>query len=1036
MSAQPKRFTNDKLLEILLLAPQAIAIFTGEEVTIQIANKAMIAIWGKDNSVIGKPLAAVLPELVDQPFIGLIKQVWRTGIPYEAKNAEAKLMVAGELKSFYFDFSYQAIKNAAGEIECVLNTATDITELNDSRILIAHAKAQQDTLNREQALNEELSATNEELSSAMDELNVSNEALEQARDKLRGINEGLEIRIAERTKLVTHLYQEVEYINATLESANEELASANEELITSNVELIESRQKLERSIVELADSEIKTRSIIQSAPFPIGIYTGREMRIAFANKAIFDAWGKGDDLIGKLYSEILPELDNQAIFKQLDEVFTTGVLFQAKYQRIDLLVIGELKTFYFNYTFTPLVNELGEIYGVMSTAADVTDIVMAKQQLEKAAFELATANEQLALFNEEAVAANAEHLAVNKELKTLYEQLKISKDETELAINAAGLGTFDLDPRTGSLVVNDLLKSWFGLESSQHIKLHDATDVISEKDRERVLRAIQQTMDPASGGDYNIHYSINNPKLPEPKIVRAIGKTLFNDQHQPIRFSGVLQDITEQMTSQNKMQRLIDSLSASDKKFRNLLKNAPVAINIFRTRSLIIENINDKMLEMWGKTIEIEGMTFAEVLPEMAYQPYIDILQEVFTTGKPYYGLESKVVMLKDGMPEERYFNFIYQPVLEENGSIMRILQVVTEVTEQVNSRKEIDEVNTRLNIALDAGGLGSAEVNLSTGELVCNEQFKKCFGLTEEHDFTYSDLFAAMLPPYREELIKLAAGAIETERIYQSDYEVIWPDGSIHWISSHSKPRYDSDGKTIKMVGIIADITEAKADEQRKNDFIGMVSHELKTPLTSLTAYVQLLQVHAKKHADSFAASALERANKQVKKMTTMINGFLNISRLESGKIHIDLQRFDMAKLVKEVEEESNVTINSHKVIFAPVEETFVSGDRDKIGQVIDNFINNAVKYSLHGSTIHVACITVKGTAQVSVKDEGRGVVSEDQQRIFERFYRVKDQPKTISGFGIGLYVCAEVIHRHQGKIWLESEIGKGSTFYFNLPI
>ena len=133
----------------------------------------------------------------------------------------------------------------------------------------------------------------------------------------------------------------------------------------------------------LRQSEYRIRSLVESAPFPIGVYVGREMRIAWANQTILDIWGKGNDVIGKLYTQILPELENQQIFDQLDTVFTTGEPFHAQNQRVDIEVEGKLRTFYFNYSFTPLFDAAGAVYGVMNTAADVTDLNLAKQKSEE-----------------------------------------------------------------------------------------------------------------------------------------------------------------------------------------------------------------------------------------------------------------------------------------------------------------------------------------------------------------------------------------------------------------------------------------------------------------------------------------------------------------------------------------------------------------------------------------------------------------------------------------------------------------------------
>ncbi|KRT17875.1 hypothetical protein ASU31_00855 [Pedobacter ginsenosidimutans] len=493
----------------------------------------------------------------------------------------------------------------------------------------------------------------------------------------------------------------------------------------------------------------------------------------------------------------------------------------------------------------------------------------------------------------------------------------------------------------------------------------------------------------------------------------------------------------EELSSINKkMAKLIEELEKGERKFRQLIQQAPVAINVFKGRDLIIESANIKMLEIWNKTTEVEGKNFTVALPEIADQPFIEILHAVLDTGIPYHGKESKAIIIKDGVAEERYFNFIYQPIIDEEEKVGSILQVVTEVTEQVNSRKEISEVNTRLNIAIDAGSLGSTEVDLETGTMVYNEEFSRMFGKKPGEDFVYADMFEAMLPEYRDRIKELVAIAKQDNSIYHAEYQIRWPDGSLHWISAHGRARYDSKGKPIKMVGILSEVTEVKADEQRKNDFIGMVSHELKTPLTSMTAYVQILQHNAQKRQDSFAATALEKAHNQLKKMTGMINSFLNVSRLESGKIHIEKQDFDLCSLIEEMRTEFKVTANRHEIIFEKNQPVVVNADQNKIGHVVTNFISNAVKYSPVNTLITISCQVEGNSAVVSVSDQGKGIKEEDTAKLFERYYRVNDQPSTISGFGIGLYLCAEIIERHNGRIWVDSELNKGSTFHFSLPL
>jgi len=164
-----------------------------------------------------------------------------------------------------------------------------------------------------------------------------------------------------------------------MQSLNEELRASNEELQASNEELIATQGQLEMSLEAISDRERQINAMVESVPFPIAVYIGREMRIAQANKAIIKVWGKGDEVIGKTYFELLPELEEQHIYAQLIAVYDTGIPLHIRNQQVNLVVEGKLTEFYFNYSFTPLLNKSGSVYGIMNTAADVTDLFLAKK---------------------------------------------------------------------------------------------------------------------------------------------------------------------------------------------------------------------------------------------------------------------------------------------------------------------------------------------------------------------------------------------------------------------------------------------------------------------------------------------------------------------------------------------------------------------------------------------------------------------------------------------------------------------------------
>jgi signal transduction histidine kinase len=257
--------------------------------------------------------------------------------------------------------------------------------------------------------------------------------------------------------------------------------------------------------------------------------------------------------------------------------------------------------------------------------------------------------------------------------------------------------------------------------------------------------------------------------------------------------------------------------------------------------------------------------------------------------------------------------------------------------------------------------------------------------------------------------------------------------DGKVRWVRAKGKVFFNEEEQPLRFIGSVLEITDQKENEMRKNDFIGVVSHELKTPLTSLKAYIQILSERSKEMGDTFQADALFKVDRQINKMSVMINSFLDVSRLESGKIHMNFTRFSIRGLIEEIISESLQVVPNHKLIFLPGLALTVEADRDKVGQVITNLISNAAKYSERGKNIIIDCEASGFDFRISVRDEGIGISAQDSEHLFERFYRVENpQTRQISGFGIGLYLSSEIVRRHKGRIWVKSTMGAGSTFFF----
>ncbi len=242
---------------------------------------------------------------------------------------------------------------------------------------------------------------------------------------------------------------------------------------------------------------------------------------------------------------------------------------------------------------------------------------------------------------------------------------------------------------------------------------------------------------------------------------------------------------------------------------------------------------------------------------------------------------------------------------------------------------------------------------------------------------------------------------------------------------------------QTETCLGFALDITERKELDKRKDEFISVASHELKTPVTSLKGFLNLLQRSLAIQGDEKALHYLTRMNAQVNKLTNLINDLLDLSKMHTGKLAYREERFDMDALVQEIVENVQETTQTHQLLLEGQTQAEVSGDRDRIGQVLINLLNNAIKYSPQADTVQVRISRDQNNILVSVQDFGVGIAKEHQQRIFERFYQVTDhKEKTYPGLGIGLYISLDIVKRHGGQVWVESQQGKGSTFYFTLPV
>ncbi len=439
--------------------------------------------------------------------------------------------------------------------------------------------------------------------------------------------------------------------------------------------------------------------------------------------------------------------------------------------------------------------------------------------------------------------------------------------------------------------------------------------------------------------------------------------------------------------------------------------------------------------ELFG-CYEDEPLSLEQSLAQITdeYRPYITEKLENAIYNNGDYDVTYPVIGFHD--QRLRWLRAIGNLKADSSGTFSAFTGVVMDITDQHLASADIRRAEENMRMAVDAAGLGTFQIGVEERVFTYSPKLKEFFGFYPDEFMSYEAAVSQVHPDFRELLMANVEKAFSEKARFDMEYPIIgYHDEKLRWVRAIGEIQ-QKEGKEY-FTGVIHEITEKKLDEIRKNDFIGIVSHELKTPLTSIKTYIQLMQAKFSRTEDDALSKILEKTDLQINKMTTMVNGFLDISRLESGKIHINRQLFDLSDLLKVAEEETKATVDSHITVFAPITSVQVNADRDKIEQVIHNLISNAVKYSPAGTTIRISCTSDDKFAYVSVKDQGKGIKPEDIAHIFDRYYRVEgEEMKSISGFGIGLYLCAEIINHHYGSVSVQSEVGSGSDFIFSLPL
>ena len=574
-----------------------------------------------------------------------------------------------------------------------------------------------------------------------------------------------------------------------------------------------------------------------------------------------------------------------------------------------------------------------------------------------------------------------------------------------------------------------MLQMWGKQPEIIGLKLVDALPELKDQKFINILAKVKKTGVPFKGYK-ELAYVVRNG-ITEECYFDFIYNPIYNDDESEIvGVSVVATESTEQVLAERK-------LKETEYKFETLIKESDYAIALYTVEDQIIDVANSKMLNEREKTDAVIGKKIHEAIPELEGQPFLQILKEVYKTGETYSATEDKALLERDGKLKTFYYDFSYKALKNQNGEVYAILNFAKDVTDLVLAKKQIQENEDKYKNLAD-----SLPIIIWTADKDGNVDYynKKWYEYTgfEELDNRKNASSKILHPDDFPKAMAVWNKSQENKVAYEIEYQFKdkTKENGYRWFLGRAIPIKDDDGEVVQWIGTCTDIDEFKQFQQQKDNFLGIASHELKTPLTSLKLYSQFLEKNLRKQDDHSSADVALKMDDQINKLNNLINDLLDVTKIQNGKILLNNFDFNFDDLISEIVEEQQMS-TKHKILVDANPIGMIYGDRHRISQVMSNLINNAIKYSPNSDKIRISSKLLENNRLLfCVRDYGIGIPKDKKDRVFEQYYRVSGSKEhTFPGLGLGLYISSEIIKRSGGKIFVNSVEGKGSDFCFEIP-
>ncbi len=467
-------------------------------------------------------------------------------------------------------------------------------------------------------------------------------------------------------------------------------------------------------------------------------------------------------------------------------------------------------------------------------------------------------------------------------------------------------------------------------------------------------------------------------------------------------------------------------------------------------------NLMNNRLKWSDEVYRIFGMMPGEF--KATYNAFLDTIHpddraavdkaysESVKKNKNHYETEHRIIRKDSG--EIRYVHEKCEHFRDESGKIIRSIGMVHDITEQKKAEKEIKDSKEKLNIALEIGKIGVWEWDLYTDEFILDQRMEMIFGLKPgTFNGTYPDFENLLNEEDIPHFKKTISNALNDDIPFETIIRIRMKNNENKFINARAIVEYDDSGGPVKMMGVCFDITEMKKGAEnvmfKLNDellrsnkaleqFAYVVSHDLQEPLRMVSSFTQMLSLKYKDKLDNNAQEYIKFIVEGATRMSDMINGLLAYSRIRTrGR---EFKYVDMNDVMEHVKKILSLQIKQKKASVFYDKLPGLMADEAQMVQLMQNLVSNAIKFSNSTPEVHISFKSAPGLNIFSVTDKGIGIEPQYFERIFKIFQRLMPREE-YEGTGIGLAICKIIVERHGGKIWLESQPGKGSTFSFTIP-